>query len=73
MEESVIKYVVTQGPYAALFVWLLFTTKKEAREREQKLYDELSAHRTVIEKVTEKYDLIVERLDRLEDRFINRR
>ncbi|TPG73170.1 hypothetical protein EEL31_02000 [Brevibacillus laterosporus] len=37
MEEAVINIVLQQGPFAALFVWLLFSTKKEGREREARL------------------------------------
>ncbi|WP_233882511.1 BhlA/UviB family holin-like peptide [Brevibacillus laterosporus] len=32
MEESVMNAFLQQGPFAALFVWLLFSTKKEGRE-----------------------------------------
>ncbi|QOT00815.1 hypothetical protein JNUCC42_09160 [Brevibacterium sp. JNUCC-42] len=33
MKEAVINIVLQQGPFAALFVWLLFSTKKEGREK----------------------------------------
>jgi len=33
MEESVMNALLQQGPFAALFVWLLFSTKKEGRDR----------------------------------------
>ncbi|GAB7389006.1 BhlA/UviB family holin-like peptide [Bacillaceae bacterium] len=59
-ETDIMKYLLSQGPFAALFVWLLFSTRKEAREREQKLYDTL-------EKFSQKYDLIIERLDRIDE------
>ncbi|ERI06834.1 BhlA/UviB family holin-like peptide [Aneurinibacillus aneurinilyticus] len=34
-EMATLKQVLTQGPFAALFVWLLWSTKREAREREK--------------------------------------
>ncbi|AGR47371.1 BhlA/UviB family holin-like peptide [Brevibacillus laterosporus] len=37
MEESVMNALLQQGPFAALFVWLLFSTKKEGRDREARL------------------------------------
>ncbi|WP_278430017.1 BhlA/UviB family holin-like peptide [Brevibacillus laterosporus] len=37
MEESVMNALLQQGPFAALFVWLLFSTKKEGRDRETRL------------------------------------
>lgn len=62
MEPDVLKYFLTQGPFAVLFVWLLVTTKKESRERETRLHE-------VLDKFSEKYDLIVDRLDKLEERW----
>lgn len=59
MEESIFKLLLTQGPFAALFVWLLFSTKKESKERELRLQETL-------DKFASKYDLIIERLDRLD-------
>ncbi|WP_246329120.1 BhlA/UviB family holin-like peptide [Brevibacillus halotolerans] len=37
MENSVMNALLQQGPFAALFVCLLFSTKKEGREREAQL------------------------------------
>ncbi|AUM65637.1 bacteriocin uviB [Brevibacillus laterosporus] len=37
MEENVMNTLLQQGPFAALFVWLLFSTKKEGREPETQL------------------------------------
>jgi BhlA holin family len=62
MEETLWNTLIQQGPFAGLFVWLLFTTKKEAREREQRLQD-------ILEKFSEKYDLVIERLDRMENQL----
>ncbi|MFC8686301.1 BhlA/UviB family holin-like peptide [Brevibacillus porteri] len=59
MEDSIFKLLLTQGPFAALFVWLLFSTKKESKERETRLQETL-------DKFASKYDLIIERLDRLD-------
>lgn len=37
MEEGIFNAMLAQGPFAVLFVWLLFSTKKEGRERETRL------------------------------------
>ena len=35
--EVITDFVLQQGIWCALFVWLFFTSRKEAREREQEL------------------------------------
>ncbi|HBI6883069.1 TPA: bacteriocin, partial [Clostridium perfringens] len=37
MEKELITQMIGQGAFALLFVWLLLDTRKEARERENKL------------------------------------
>jgi hypothetical protein len=49
ISTEVLTYFVTQGPFAILFVWLLVNTKKESKERE----DRLMSH---VEKTTETLD-----------------
>ncbi|MDN9012895.1 BhlA/UviB family holin-like peptide [Brevibacillus laterosporus] len=39
MEEPLFNALLSQGPFAGLFVWLLFSTKKEGRDREAKLME----------------------------------
>jgi chromosome segregation ATPase len=51
-EMTILKQVLTQGPFAALFVWLLWSTKKEAREREQKLMEHIDKMSVQFEKNT---------------------
>ncbi|WP_029699475.1 BhlA/UviB family holin-like peptide, partial [Clostridium sp. Ade.TY] len=34
MEKELLTQIIGQGAFAALFVWLLWDTRKEARERE---------------------------------------
>ncbi|MEC0430960.1 BhlA/UviB family holin-like peptide, partial [Bacillus subtilis] len=38
-ELDVIKYFLTQGPFAVLFTWLLIYVMKSNRERESRLQD----------------------------------
>ncbi|MFS1513907.1 BhlA/UviB family holin-like peptide [Chengkuizengella sp. SCS-71B] len=62
MENELITFFMTQGPFAGLFVWLLYTTKKEGKERENQLHALLS-------KFSEKYDLIIDKIDKLENKL----
>lgn len=54
MEHEVVKYLITQGAFAALFVYLLFYVLKENSEREEKyqqIIEELSKNLSRIEEV----------------------
>ncbi|EMT54218.1 hypothetical protein I532_01390 [Brevibacillus borstelensis AK1] len=55
MEESIFKALMQQGPFAALFVWLLFYVMKANRERENRLQD-------LLDKFSQKYDVIISEL-----------
>lgn len=55
MEESIFKSLLQQGPFAALFVWLLFYVMKANRDRENRLQD-------LLDKFSEKYDVIISEL-----------
>ncbi|MGG6440494.1 BhlA/UviB family holin-like peptide [Saccharococcus caldoxylosilyticus] len=57
-----IDFWMSQGVFALLFVWLLHDTRKEAKEREQKLIAQ-------IEKQNEAQDRIVQSLERLEQQI----
>ncbi|MED4309154.1 hypothetical protein C6W27_09090 [Bacillus paralicheniformis] len=64
-ELDVIKYFLTQGPFAVLFTWLLIYVMKSNRERESRLQD-------LLDKFSDKYDVIIDKLDRLEEKFRGR-
>lgn len=52
---ELIKYFITQGPFAVLFVWLLIYVMKNNKERENRLY-------STLDKFSEKYDVIIDEL-----------
>lgn len=65
MEKEILTQIATQGVFAALFVWLLWDTRKEARERENKLnnlIDKLADKFTVVEDIKEDLDTIKDHL-----------
>lgn len=58
MFEIPLELIITQGIFCVLFVWLLLTTKKEGKERE----DRLMAH---VEKTTETLDVLSTRMEKV--------
>ena len=49
MEAEIFNVFVKQGGYALLFVWMLFTTMKNNKERETKYQEVIDKNQTVIE------------------------
>ncbi len=65
MEKEIFTQIATNGAFAALFVWLLYDTRKEARERENKLnnlINKLADKFTVVEDIKEDVDTIKDHL-----------
>ncbi|HAT4114447.1 TPA: BhlA/UviB family holin-like peptide [Clostridium perfringens] len=65
MEKEILTQIATNGAFAALFVWLLYDTRKESRERENKLnnlIDKLADKFTVVEDIKEDVDIIKEHI-----------
>ena len=59
LDTEIIKMVITQGIFCALFVWLFYDTRKESKEREDKLM-------TYLEKTEEAHGLILTAINELE-------
>lgn len=64
MEAEVFKIFLTQGPFALLFVWLLFYVMKTNSEREKRLHG-------LLEKFSEKYDVVIDELRHIKNRMGN--
>ncbi|EIA17466.1 bacteriocin [Clostridium perfringens] len=60
MEKELITQMIGQGAFALLFVWLLLDTRKEARERENKLNN-------IINKLADKLNLVEDLKEDIED------
>lgn len=63
MESEIIKYIITQGIFCVLFVWLLMDTRKDSKEREgkyQQTIDKLASSLGTIEEIKEDIDDIKE-------------
>ena len=59
LDVETIKLIVSQGIFAVLFVWLFIDTRKESKEREDKLMEHL-------EKTEEAHGLILTAINSLE-------
>ncbi|MBY0756504.1 bacteriocin [Clostridium sardiniense] len=65
MEKELLTQIIGQGAFAALFVWLLWDTRKEARERENKLQEIINKFAdkfNIVEDIKEDVDTIKEHL-----------
>lgn len=65
MESEIVKYVITQGIFCVLFVWLLMDTRKDSKEREskyQQTIDKLASSIGTIEDIKEDVEDIKEKI-----------
>lgn len=62
VELDLTKYFLTQGPFAALFVWLLIYVMKNNKERENRLQD-------LLDKFSDKYDVVISKLDDIKEKI----
>lgn len=60
MEKELLTQVLSQGAFACLFVWLLWDTRKEARERENKLNN-------LIDKFADKFNIVEDIKDKVDN------
>lgn len=60
MEKELITQIAAQGAWAILFVWLLWDTRKEARERENKLNN-------LIDKFADKFNIVEDIKDKVDN------
>lgn len=60
MEKQLFTQVISQGVFASLFVWLLWDTRKESREREEKLT-------SLVDKLADKFNVIEDIKEDVED------
>ncbi|NYV67292.1 hypothetical protein HYI36_18635 [Bacillus sp. Gen3] len=69
MDASLAQYFLTQGPFAVLFVWLFYSSRKESQEREKQLYQTIDDQNEIIKRFSTKYDIIITKLDDMEERL----
>ncbi|HDR5354312.1 TPA: bacteriocin biosynthesis protein [Bacillus thuringiensis] len=60
MEEQVFNVMLSQGAFGALFVWLLFSTRKESKELLESTRQENKEREDKYQKVIEKNQAVIE-------------
>ena len=58
MENELFKVIINNGAWAVLFVWLLIDTRKESKEREEKLQGIINKNQEVISELADKFDVV---------------
>lgn len=73
MENELTKYFLTQGPFAALYVWLLIyvmrTNKEREKEQMQTNKERESRLQALLDKFGDKYDVIISEIRDIKERF----
>jgi hypothetical protein len=58
MEEQVFNMFIKEGGFALLFVWMLFSTMKNNKERETKYQEVINKNQSVIEEQAKAFSSI---------------
>lgn len=62
--NTLIESVIMQGPFAALFIWLLIDTNKKNDIREQRMQEQLDKTVPVLNQIVNRLDLIEDSLNK---------
>lgn len=62
--QIIVDAVMNQGIWCALFVWLFYTSRTEATERENRLTEIIDNHSEKLAQITETLSTINEKIDR---------
>ena len=60
------EHFVSNGVFALLFVWLLNDTRKEAKEREQKLIEQIEKQNVAQQRIVEAIERIEQKIEKME-------
>lgn len=80
MENEILKYFISQGPWALLFLWFFFRTERRSENREKshdadmretrkEIAEERSVWAETLRQFSEKYDIIIDELRGLKERI----
>lgn len=61
-----IEQLISNGVFAVLFVWLLVDTRKEAKEREQKLLSQIERQNEAQERIVQAIERIEQKIEKME-------
>lgn len=60
--NTIVEMVITQGPFAALFIWLLMDTNKKNEAREQRMQEQLDKTVPILNQIVSRLDDIEEKI-----------
>lgn len=63
----IVDFVLQQGIWCALFVWLFFSCRKEAKEREETLYDVVQEQGEKLQEISNTLGSMNERMEQIEE------
>lgn len=65
--QAITDFILQQGIWCALFCWLFFTSKKEAREREQELQGIIKEQGEQMEDISKTLQCINTKIEQIEE------
>lgn len=60
--NTIVEMVISQGPFAALFIWLLIDTNKKNEAREQRMQEQLDKTVPILNQIVSRLDVIEEKI-----------
>ena len=60
--NTIVEMVISQGPFAALFIWLLIDTNKKNEAREQRMQEQLDKTVPILNQIVSRLDDIEEKI-----------
>lgn len=67
--NSIWNMVIQNGVFAGLFVWLLWDTKKDSRNREERLLNHIERQGQALDKITDTIEKMDIRLTHIEEKI----
>lgn len=67
--NTIVDFILQQGIWCALFVWLFFTSRKESKEREETLYRIVQEQGEKLKEISYTLENINERMEKVEERL----
>lgn len=66
--NAIWEMIIQNGVFAGLFVWLLFDSKKDSKNREERLLNHIERQGEALDKVTDTIERMDIRLSRIEEK-----
>ena len=70
MEEQIFNSMIQQGAFAALFVWMLFTTQKKNEQREEQYQKVIEKNQQVIEEQAKAFSSLAKDLSDVKHKIL---